>query len=196
MDIRVTGRHVDVSDAFRAHVEDRLQAAVSKYFNRSISANITLSKEGHLFIADCQLHANQGVNLQGRGQASDAYAAVDDTVEKVEKQLRRYKRRLKNHHNSVSRDDQALQNAQSYVIAPEQEDDDVGETAGSEDQPIIIAETSTKIPEVSVGDAVMLMDLNDVPALMFRNSKNKELNVVYRRNDGNIGWIDPTPGAS
>lgn len=195
MDIRVTGRHVDVSDAFRAHVEDRLQTAVSKLFNRSIAANITLAKEGHLFIADCQLHANQGVNLQSSGQASDAYAAVDAAVDKVEKQLRRYKRRLKNHHNSHGRDDQVLQNAQSYVIAPEQEDDELGEKAESEDQPIIIAETRTQIPEVSVGDAVMLMDLNDVPALMFRNSKNKELNVVYRRSDGNIGWIDPTPSA-
>ena len=113
----------------------------------------------------------------------------------MEKQLRRYKRRLKNHHNQSHRDEQALQRAQSYVIAPEEEGDELGEAAVIEDQPIIIAETSTAIPEVSVGDAVMLMDLNDVPAMMFRNSQNKELNVVYRRSDGNIGWIDPTPNA-
>lgn len=195
MEIRVSGRHVDISDAFRSHVEERIENAVSKYFQRSISANITLSKQGHLFIADCQLHANQGVNLQSRGQAPDGYASVDDAVEKVEKQLRRYKRRLKNHHSHSHRDEQALQRAQSYVIAPEDEGDDLGEEAVIEDQPIIIAETSTEIPEVSVGDAVMLMDLNDVPAMMFRNSQNKELNVVYRRSDGNIGWIDPTPNA-
>lgn len=197
MDIRVSGRHVDIGDAFRSHVEDRLSEGVSKYFSRSISAQVTLSKENHLFVADCQLHANQGVNLKSRGQANDAYAAFESAAERIEKQLRRYKRRLKNHHNSLDRDERVAQMAQSYVIAPEEEEGDAhNETpvnAHHDDQPIIIAETSTKIPEVSVGDAVMLMDLNDVPALMFRNSRNKELNVVYRRPDGNIGWIDPTP---
>lgn len=192
MDIRISGRQVDVSDAFRENVEDRLNEGVSKYFPRSISANVTLAKENHLFVVDCNLHANQGVQLQSSGSAGDAYAAFEQAAERIEKQLRRYKRRLKNHHNALDRNEWAAQRAQSYVLAPEEEESPTNVEEGN-DQPIIVAETSTDIPEVSVGDAVMLMDLNDAPALMFRNSRSKELNVVYRRSDGNIGWIDPTP---
>ncbi|MFZ5610007.1 MAG: ribosome hibernation-promoting factor, HPF/YfiA family [Pseudomonadota bacterium] len=192
MDIRISGRNVDLGDAFRDHVAARLEAGASKYFSRSLAANVTLSKEHHMFQVDCTLHANQGVSLKSRGEAGDAYAAFDDAAEKIEKQLRRYKRRLKNHHHA-ERKALSLESAANYVLAAVGEGEE--EETDKDDQPIIIAETRTDIPVVSVGDAVMLMNLADAPAFMFRNSRSNALNVVYRRPDGNIGWIDPSPAS-
>ncbi|MEM8798768.1 MAG: ribosome-associated translation inhibitor RaiA [Pseudomonadota bacterium] len=199
MEIRITGRHVELGDSLRQHIEARLLQAVDKYFSRAISSLVTFGKEGHNFHAECSIHVNQGVTLQAEGTAGDAYAAFDVAAEKAEKQLRRYKRRLKNHHSTTN--DLTLAQAGAYILAPEADGDDSqtpSQGTSSVDtpaqDPIIIAETKTMIPTVSVGDAVMLMDLADAPAFMFRNSKSEELNVVYRRPDGNIGWIDPAAG--
>lgn len=189
MDIRISGRHVDVGDAFRGHVENRLDAIANKYLHNTVSATVTVAKEHHSFQIDCQFHTSQGIILKSRGEAGDAYGGFDAAAERIEKQLRRYKRRLKNHHGRGDKAARVISDAQSYIIAPEDEDED----AAPAPQPMIIAEMTTDIPEVSVGDAVMLMDLADSPAMMFRNSGNNELNMVYRRPDGNIGWIDPAP---
>jgi len=191
MDINVTGRKMNVGEALTAHVEDRLAIVSDKYFNRSIDASTTFAKEGHSYRTDISLHPNQGVNLHSRGEAEDPYAAFELAAEKVEKQLRRYKRRLKNHHNLPSRDI-ALEVARDIVIAPEP-DNDTDDAAGTsdDDQPIIIAESNREIPKVSVGDAAMLMDLADTNAFVFRNIRGNGLEVVYRRADGNIGWISP-----
>lgn len=191
MDINVTGRKMNVGEALTAHVEDRLAIVSDKYFNRSIDASTTFAKEGHSYRTDISLHPNQGVNLHSRAEAEDPYAAFELAAEKVEKQLRRYKRRLKNHHNLPSREI-AMEVARDFVIAPEPDNDTDGAIEPSgDDQPIIIAESNREIPKVSVGDAAMLMDLADANAFVFRNIKGNVLEVVYRRADGNIGWISP-----
>lgn len=194
MQVSITGRKINVGKALTSYVEDRLVAGVSKYFSRSIDAAVTIGKEGRCFTADCSLHAPPGLTMRSHAEADDVYAAFDAAADKLEKQLRRYKRRIKNHHNLSERGGAAPMMAQSYVLAPEDAEkaDDYGAGAGNDQlQPAIIAETRTEIPVVDVGDAVMLMDLSDSSALMFRNAGNNELNVVYRRSDGNIGWIDP-----
>ncbi|MEM9880806.1 MAG: ribosome-associated translation inhibitor RaiA [Pseudomonadota bacterium] len=188
--MQVTGRQVDVGEALQEHVRDRLESGASKYFSRTLDAGVTVHRSGHQFMVECHVHANQGVNLESSGKADNAYAAFDEAAEKIEKQLRRYKRRLKNHHARAAERQKDFEKAAAYVMpadAAAAPDDD----ADPAEQPIIIAETKTNIPEVSVGDAVMLMDLAHAPAFMFRNVKNNALNVVYRRPDGNIGWINP-----
>ena len=191
MDINVTGRKMNVGEALTAHVEDRLALVSDKYFNRSIDASTTFAKEGHNYRTDISLHPNQGINLHSRAEADDPYAAFELAAEKVEKQLRRYKRRLKNHHNSPSRE-VVMEMARDVVIAPEP-DNDTGDPgpASDDDQPIIIAESNREIPSVSVGDAVMLMDLADTNVFVFRNVKTGALEVVHKRTDGNVGWISP-----
>ena len=189
MQVSITGRKIKVGEALTAHVENRLTAAASKYFDRSIDAAVTIGKEGHGFSADCLLHAPPGLNMRSHAEADNVYAAFDAAADKLEKQLRRYKRRIKNHHVQSERGAAPLM-ARAYVLAPEDGAKPEG-NGGDHLQPAIIAETQTEIPVVDVGDAVMLMDLADSPMLMFRNAGNNELNVVYRRSDGNIGWIDP-----
>ena len=196
MEINVTGRKMNVGDALTTHVEDRLESVAEKYFSRTIDATATFAKEGHIYKTHVSFHANQGINLQSRGEADDPYAAFEDAAEKVEKQLRRYKRRLKNHHKTPQRD-LAMELAHDVTIAPNMDEEESEHVNGTgDDQPIIIAENRTEIPSVTVGDAVMLMDLADAGAFMFRNTKNDTLEVVYRRGDGNIGWISPKSAAN
>ncbi|MCK0070076.1 MULTISPECIES: ribosome hibernation-promoting factor, HPF/YfiA family [Kordiimonas] len=191
MEINVTGRKMNVGESLTEHVESRLESIADKYFSRTIDATITFIKEGHLCRADISFHANQGINFQSRGEAEDPYVAFEEAAEKVEKQLRRYKRRLKNHHKQA-RHDAAMELAHDLVIAPETDEGDSAQASAETDQPIIIAENRREIPNVSVGDAAMLMDLADANAFMFRNTKSDTLEVVYRRGDGNIGWISPS----
>ncbi len=186
MDINVTGRKMNVGDALTTYVGERLETVTEKYFSRSIDAKTIFAKEGHLCRVDLSLHANQGINMQSRGESEDPYAAFEVAAEKIEKQLRRYKRRLKNHHNAASAREAAVELARETVIAPEA-DNDVGD-----DQPIIIAESVKHIPNISVGDAAMLMDLADTNTFMFRNIKTGLVEVVHKREDGNIGWIAPS----
>lgn len=195
MDINVTGRKMNVGDALTNHVEDRLSTVADKYFSRTIDATTTFMKEGHTYRSDVSFHANQGINLQSRGEADDPYAAFEMAAEKVEKQLRRYKRRLKNHHRTPQRDVE-LEMANEFTLAPEADEDDAAPNGAAEDQPLIIAENRTEIPNVSVGDAAMLMDLANANAFIFRNSKNDALEVVYRRSDGNVGWISPSSNSN
>ncbi len=187
MDISIKGKRLDVGDALRAHVEDQLGAAVFKYFSKAHDANVTISREAHFFRADISVHPLRGVLVQGRSSAGDAYAAFDLALEHIAKQLRRYKRRLNDKHKGRGAEENSIP-AQQYTLAPETDDD---AELPEEGQPAIIAELPTEIATLSVSEAVMRMDLADVPALMFRNRANGGLNVVYRRPDGNIGWIDP-----
>lgn len=187
MDIRVSGHQVDVGDAFTTHVETRLQQLADKYFPRAVSATVTLARDarGHGFRMDCQMYLRQGVFLKAEASEFDPYVAFNFTAERLEKQLRRYKRRLKDHHNGVDRDI-GLSPAAYTVLQTTPE-----EQEAEEEHPVIVAETQEHIPEVSVSDAVMLMDLRQTPALMFRNAGNGQLAMVYRRTDGNIGWVEP-----
>lgn len=186
MQLSVTGRHIDIGDALRGHIDENLPATVTKYFGRPTDAQVTVSKEGHTFKVDIQVHVTRRLMVQGMGSAQDAYGAFDEALGHVGKRLRRYKRRIKEDKPHAEPD---ILPAQQYVLAATPDDDDESVEAG--DQPVIIAEMEHGIETMSVGDAVMRMDLSGVPALMFRNSKHGGLNMVYVRPDGNIGWVDP-----
>ncbi len=188
MEISVKGKNMDVGDALSSHVQDHLTPAVAKYFTQAIDASVTFSREAHQLRADISVHPGpRGLLIQGKGEAGDAYAAFEGALERIAKQLRRYKRRLSDHHKGASGSDDFLV-AQSYVIEPDHEDAEV-EPDGT---PVIIAEMSTEISTLTVSEAVMRMDLADAPLVMFRNSANGSMNVVYKRADGNVGWIDPS----
>lgn len=184
MQITVTGKGMDVGDSLRGHVGEQLPESVTKYFANSLEGHVVFTREGQGFRSDCSVHVGAGMTLQSRGEAEEALASFDNALERLEKQLRRYKRRLRHHHKSPRAESKT---AQSYVLAPEEEDthEDTG------DNPVIVAEATTDLPTVTVGEAVMRMDLADAPVQMFHNSAHGGLNVVYRRQDGNIGWIDP-----
>lgn len=191
MDIRVSGHQVDTGDALRQHVEERLTALAEKYFPRAISARATFGKGpyDHSFICDIVIHPMQDLLLKGSAQASEAHPAFDLAADKIEKQLRRYHKRLNDrsaqHEQARARADaiDAL-DAGYTVFSPAEEEE-------AADNPPIIAETKVDIPEVSVSDAVMLLDLRNTGALFFRNSGTGSFNMVYRRDDGTIGWVEP-----
>ena len=186
MDISVKGRNLDVGDALKGHVEDHLSSAVTKYFMRAIDASVVFSREGRSLRADISVHPGpRGMVVQGGSESNDPYAAFDGALERISKQLRRYKRRLNSHHKCHGED---VLPAQQYVIQPVAEDEEVA----TDDSPAIIAEMRVHIATLSVSEAVMRMDLADALVMMFRHSATRRLNVVYRRKDGNIGWIDPS----
>jgi ribosomal subunit interface protein len=187
MDLSIKGKGLDVGDALRNHAEDNLNSAVAKYFTKAHDAIVTVSKEAHTFRVDISVHPMRGVLVQGHSSADDAYAAFDAALERICKQLRRYKRRLNDHHKRRSGDESEPMQAQQYIIAQEA----VEEELPADGQPAIIAELTTEIATLSVSEAVMRMDLADAPVIMFRNRSSGVLNVVYRRPDGHIGWIDP-----
>ena len=186
MDISVKGKNLDVGEALRGHAEGHLSSAVDKYFERAIDASVMFTRQGRQLRADISVHPGpRGMVVQGRSESDDPYAAFDGALERISKQLRRYKRRLTNHHKGhVEETLPALQ----YVIQPDHEDEEVDVDA----EPMIVAEMPDEIATLSVSEAVMRMDLADLPVTMFRDRASGRLNVVYHRADGNIGWIDPS----
>lgn len=187
MRYQISGKQIDIGEALQTHVKEELGEAVAKYAERPTDANIVFSKSGHEFICESTVHLSTGLTASAKGSANEIYAAFDSSCEKMEKQLRRYKRRLKDHHKERAQPVELMAGA-SYILASDQEDQDSEpETL----QPMIIAEMETKIPSLSVGEAVMQMELSGSPVLVFHKEGNEGLNVVYRREDGNIGWIDP-----
>ena len=186
MDIRVSGHQLDTGNALQTHAETRLGAIVEKYFSRAISSHVTFGKGPHdSFTCDVVTHVTHGLILKGSGQAQDAHLALDQAAEKIEKQLRRYKRRLKDRHEQSAH--AARQEEAAYTVFQIEE----GEDEVEEDAPLVIAETSVDIPESTVSDAVMMLDLRNTTALMFKNAGTGRHNMVYRRNDGSIGWVEP-----
>lgn len=188
MEIRVSGHQVDTGEALRGHVEDRMSAIADKYFARAISAHVTFGRGPHdyAFVCDIVAHVMQGVILKGSGQAVDAYPAFDQAAERIEKQLRRYTRRLKERHATpLVALDEVPADADYRVFAANDEED-----VPSDHMPIV-AETKVDIPDATVSDAVMLLDLRNTNALLFRNSATTSFNMVYRRGDGTIGWVEP-----
>lgn len=191
MQVTVTGKQIDVGDSLRGHVEATTTTIVEKYFGRAIEAHVVFSRERHLFLSVISVHAGRGLMVQCHGSSGDAYAAFDEAGERLEKQLRRYKRRLRNHHKARNVEElETAPEATDYVLAQGDEEAS-GSDGEAKDQPLVIAEMRTSIPQLSVSEAVMRLDLADLPALLFRNSKHGNLNLVYRRRDGNVGWIDP-----
>ena len=187
MKYQISGKQIDIGEALQTHVKDELGAVVQKYAERPTDAQVVFSKHAHEYVCEAVVHLSTGLTAQAKSHATEIYAAFDECANKMEKQLRRYKRRLKDHHKDRLNPVEVLGGA-SYILASEEGTD---ESEPESLQPIIIAEMETTIPTISVGEAVMQMELAHVPVLVFRNEKTNGVNVVYRRDDGNIGWIDP-----
>lgn len=188
MRYQISGKQIDIGEALQTHVQAEIDAAVAKYPGRPTDALVVFSKDGSAFCCETVLHLSTGLTVQARAREHDIYAAADAAITKMEKQVRRYKRRLKDHHKERVRPVE-LSGVASYILAAS----DDGETDEPDTlQPMIVAEMETRIPSLSVGEAVMQMELAGAPVLVFRNEKQASgVNVVYRRDDGNIGWIDP-----
>lgn len=192
MPFRVSGKNIDVGDALRGRVNQRIADATAKYFDGGYSGHVTIGKEGFGFRTECVVHLDSGIVLEAEAMAGDAYSSADQAAERIEKRLRRYKRRLKDRGatraNNQSTEPDALALAPSYVIAaPEHDtDDDI-----TEFNPVIIAESTTTLDRMSVSEAVMQLDLTGTPVVVFRHAGHGRVNLVYRRADGHIGWIDP-----
>ncbi len=200
MEITVSGKQVELSDALQQRVAMHLEAIAHKYFDRALEAHVTFSRARSFFTCDINLHAGRGLKLRGEGEAADANSAFDDAAEHIAKRLRRYRRRVNAHARDMANRERP-EPARQYVLRQEEEGIAPAEADsinGVGAYATVIAEQPTEISRLSVGEAVMRMDLADQQVLMFRNSTTGELNVVYRRGDGNIGWIDPglTPAAA
>jgi len=195
MQISVSGKGVDVGSALQSHIEAQVEEHVKKYIDRVTSIGVVIAREAHLFRVDItgNLGTHSGLVVRGRAAMEDVYAAFDDALEKVSKQLRRYKRKITNHHNMTHEEQAAIARniGTKYVISS-----DAGEHEEEKQAGLIIAEKPTDIETMTVSAAVMKMDLQDLPAVMFYNSGNGRLNVVYRRVDGNISWVDPSEKAA
>jgi len=192
MRYQITGKQIDVGDALQTHVKSELGETLDKYAGRPTDAQVVFSRTAHEFHCEAVVHLSTGLTAQSRGHATDIYAAFEAAREKMDKQLRRYKRRLKDHHHARP-EPVAVSTAPAYILALSDADEDQEPDSL---QPIIVAEMETPIQALSVGEAVMQMELAGAPVLVFRNERHRGLNVVYRRDDGNIGWIDPSTPAS
>lgn len=188
MRYQISGKQIDIGSSLQTHVKTDLGDVVQKYAERPTDAQVVFSKSAHEYACEATVHLSTGLTATAKGKATEIYAAFDAASSKMEKQLRRYKRRLKDHHKDRA-EPVELFGGSSYILA--------SDDAGTEDsepetlQPIIVAEMEAKIPSLSVGEAVMQMELAGAPVLVFRNEGKDGVNVVYRRDDGNIGWIDP-----
>lgn len=192
MSLRIAGKHMDIGDAFRARIEGRISEAVDKYFDGGYSGRVTVEKSNSRFSADCMVSLDSGISLQANGEAYEAQAAFDAAAERIEKRLRRYKRKLKSHDQGG-----AAQNGIDVayrVMAPVADDD---EEVPEDYAPAIVAESTVSLRSMTVAAAIVELDTKDSPVFVFRNAGSGQVNIVYRRPDGNIGWIDPsTAGAA
>ncbi len=188
MRYQISGKQIDIGEALQTHVKAELGEVVEKYAQRPTEAVIVFSKEAHEHVCEAVIHLSTGLTAQARGHSSEIYAAFESCREKMDKQLRRYKRRIRNHHRDRTAPVE-FGRGSAYILAPTEEPEDDDHNAL---QPIIIAEMETKIPAITVGEAVMQLELAASQRfLVFRNEGHGGVNVVYRRDDGNIGWIDP-----
>ena len=185
MSVRVSGKHMEIGESFRHRIEDRIQESVTKYFDGGFSGQITVTKSTSRYAADCMVHLDTGVNLHAAGEANEPQASFDMAAERIEKRLRRYKRKLKDHH-AVRDLNSQIEIAYTVMDSTAEDEDEIAEDYA----PTIVAESKKQLRTMSVARAVMALDMTDEPVLLFRSPGNEELNIVYRRNDGNIGWID------
>ena len=186
MQLSVKGKQIDVGDALRQHVQTQLTEIVGKFFSESLDAQVTFSREAHMFRADITVHAGRGIILQSNASAGEPYPAFDQAAERMAERLRRHKNRLKKHHQEPQAAEAVI--AHAFVLNAEQAD----EAEAGNDHPLVVAEMTTPIETLTVSQAVMRLDFGDLPALMFRNKAHGGLNMIYRRADNNIGWVDPS----
>lgn len=187
MRYQISGKQIDVGEALQTHVKTELGVVVEKYSQRPTDALVVFSRNAHQFVCEATVHLSTGLTAQAKASATEIYAAFDGCREKMDKQLRRYKRRLKDHHRDRTQPVE-FGGGSSYILAGSA-DVETSEPEGL--QPMIIAEMEMRIPSLSAGEAVMQMELSEASVLVFRNERHGGLNVVYRRDDGNIGWVDP-----
>jgi len=188
MDIRVSGHQIETGGALQTHAQDRLTATVEKYFGQALSSSVTFNRApAGAFRCDIVTHPVQGLVLKGAGIAQDAHVALDQAVEKIGKQLRRYKRRIKDRHAETTHALRAEEASYTVFVEPDDAEEEV-----SVDAPVVIAETRVDVPEATVSDAVMMLDLRNTNALLFKNAGTGKHNMVYRRGDGSIGWVEPS----
>jgi ribosomal subunit interface protein len=190
MPFRVSGKNIDLGEALRIRITQRIAEATTKYFDGGYSGHVTVGKEGFGFRTECTIHLDSGITLEAEALAADAYASADQAASRIEKRLRRYKRRLRDR-QAARADGSAIPgeltlDMQSYVIAAPDEDE-----VATDINPVIIAETTTALKRLSVSEAVMELDLTGAPVVVFRHAGHGRVNLVYRRSDGHIGWIDP-----
>ena len=191
MSFRISGQNLDVGAALRDRIGARIAEAMSKYFDGGYSGHLTLARDGFGFRAECAIHLDSKITLHAEGMAPDAYASADQAALRIEKRLRRYHRRLKDHRAEHAAERAAI-DATSYVIAAPEADE---EPTIDGFTPVIIAESTTRLRQLSVSDAVAELDMTGAPVVVFHHAKHGRINVVYRRADGHFGWIDP-PAAS
>ncbi len=187
MNLRISGKHMNVGEAFAQRIEARITDAVTKFFEGGYSGSVTLEKSIRGFECDCTLHLDSGMVLNATAVGHDPAVVFEDAADRIEKRLRRYKRRLKDHHGAARGRPAPGEASYTVMAAPAQE-----EEIGEDFAPAIIAEMSTGVETQSVAEAVMQLDLTDKPLIVFTNAANGRTNVVYRRADGNVGWIDPS----
>jgi ribosomal subunit interface protein len=186
MSFRVSGKNLDLGDALRDRINDRIAETVGKYFDGGYSGHATLAKDGFGFRTECAIHLDSRVTLHAEGVAPDAYASADQAASRIEKRLRRYHRRLKDHR--AERNDETSIDAASYIIAAPEDEEEIESGAFT---PVIIAESTTALKRLSVSDAVSELDMTGAPVVVFRHAGHGGINIVYRRADGHFGWIDP-----
>jgi len=199
MNINIHGQHFDLGDALKTYITDKLETINEKYFGRAINVSVNIDKETKsLFRTHISLTVGKDIQVSATAKTHDVYASFDEAAEKIAKQLRRYKRKLRDHHEQMELAEELR--VPEYTLGLSLNDDQVDqltdEEIESQDEPIIIAEMTTNIQSMSVSDAVMRLNLSGNNAMMFRNSKTGGLNMVYLRQDGNIGWVDPEQATS
>ncbi|MDZ5697202.1 MULTISPECIES: ribosome hibernation-promoting factor, HPF/YfiA family [Phyllobacteriaceae] len=187
MSLRISGKHMDIGDAFKSRIEGRIGEALDKYFDGGFAGRVTVEKSGSGFSADCTIHLDTGTVLQATHRAQDPQMAFDGAAERIEKRLRRYKRRLKSH--SPAQGGNGMLDMAYRVMAPASDED---EELPEDYAPTVVAESRMPLKSMTVASAVMELDMKDSPVFVFRNAGSNEVNIVYRRADGNIGWIDPS----
>jgi ribosomal subunit interface protein len=185
MELSITGKQIDIGNSLRTYVKSKIEHAISKYFDRPVDGSVTFSRDGHEYRTDCTLHLASGLYLHAQGRSTDIYASFDGAVDRMDKRVRRYKGKIKAHHTE-DRAAFALSPAREHVISGDMDADEASASG-----PVIVSEGVTQLRTLSVGEAVMQLDLMETPALVFKNGAHGGVNVVYRRPDGNIGWIDP-----
>jgi ribosomal subunit interface protein len=203
MQLSVSGKHLDVGDSLRGHVATKIAASAERYFGRAIEGKVMFQRSRHAYRADISLHVTRGLLVQSHGEATDPYAAFDTAAERLDKRLQRHKHRLVGRRRDAGRDGDvvATETTPHFILAGDETASETTAQSGEDHDhgsPAVVAEISVDIEQLTLGDAVMRLDLGDLPVLLFRNHTHGGYNVVYRRADGTIGWIDPpaTAGAS
>jgi ribosomal subunit interface protein len=190
MPLRITGKNMDIGEALRAHVVQKVEAIIGRYFDGKVTGHVVMSPEGSAFRSDCSLHLSSGMNLQAEGRSHEPYASFDQACDKIERRLRRYNKRLKEHHggNGEAAMSRARLKVANFVIEAPDED---AEEAPTDFSPVVIAESAHPLKQLSVASAVAELDLSGAPVIVFQHATSERVNIVYRRADGAIGWLDP-----